>query len=609
MMRIGTRWIVGAAALCGLLIPGADLRAEPYSAIEAANTVDRLITESLAEEGIEPSDPTTDEDFLRRVHLDLTGDIPAPNEIALFGLDPDDNKRVKKIDELLASDGHAEIWAIYWRDVIFSRATEARSRIVQPVFESWMKEQIAAGRGWDEITRDLLTATGNITTDGQTALMFAHTGQPAELAAETSRIFLGVQIQCANCHNHPTDSWNREQFHELAAFFPRVSVRRDPNGTQRDFVIASADNLARRGRQQFDPARVFRTADRDGDGRVTKEEAERLPAAGRFFDRALQAGDKNKDGALTEEEFLAVAQMPMNQPGRGSAEYFMPDLDNPSNRGTLTTPVFFLSGASLDEGADDITRRSTLADAITSPENPWFAKAYINRIWTEMLGEGFVTPVDDMGPERSSIQEPVLDYLAEQFAENGHDIQWLFRVIANTDAYQRAIRDREPGSNITAFASPTATRLRSDQIYNSVRQALGLTSLGGRPPVGRGMGPGPRGGDPARAAFAALFGFDPSTPQEDIVGSIPQALFLMNSPQLAQATSSRGNTVLARILRDFPDDADATAELYLRVLCREPSEAEQNLFDQYLADSEDRGEAYEDLMWTLLNSSEFLSKR
>jgi hypothetical protein len=270
-------------------------------------------------------------------------------------------------------------------------------------------------------------------------------------------------------------------------------------------------------------------------------------------------------------------------------------------------PVFFVDETSFETGMSDLDRREALADLITAPDNEWFSKAFVNRIWAEMTGAGFYTPIDDMGPMRTARHPEVLGFLAGQLAAHDYNVKWLYRTIANTETYQREIRTLEPGSEVETFASASPTRLRFDQVYNALTEVLGVEQMGFG---GRGRFPGGRPGRNAgRAAFSQLFGFDPSTPQEDIVGSIPQALYLMNSPQLSNQVRGVGNTRLAGLLRDFEDDRDALAELYLLVLCREPSEREIDINEEYIDEVGSRTEAFEDIMWSLLNSSEFLSRR
>src|SRR5690606_31116997 len=143
-------------------------------------------------------------------------------------------------------------------------------------------------------------------------------------------------------------------------------------------------------------------------------------------------------------------------------------LNNPAAQGALTQPVFFLTevkGPQLRAGANDLTRRHALADYVTSPTNPWFVRAFVNRIWTELLGKGFYSPVDDMGPERFAIHEPVLELLAQGFIDSGYDLRWVFQSIANTQAYQRQLVPNQTGEFRPAFASATPARLGADQIF------------------------------------------------------------------------------------------------------------------------------------------------
>ncbi|WP_417851156.1 DUF1549 domain-containing protein [Thalassoglobus sp.] len=582
------------------------------SSQETAAEVDRLLTELLQAEGAKIAPVANDEDFLRRVTLDLAGVVPSPKDVTLFGLNAQESKRSQMIDSLLASDDFGTLWGSYWRDVVFSRATEQRARLVQGKFEAWLVEQFNENRPWDEITRALITATGVVQETGETGLIFAHTGQPEELAAEISRIFMGIQMSCANCHDHPTDSWKRVDFHQLAAFLPRITVRREEPNVPTSFAVRSLDSNSRRGRRQFDADRLLEMFDRNRDGALVKNEV-RGPLAERF-DQLLQNLDADKNKKLSKTELSSIGQMANNNPGAGAMEYYMPNLNDPASKGTLTQPVFFVPevrGPELREDADDLTRRHALVDYITSPSNPWFAKAFVNRIWAEMLGEGFYMPIDDMGPERVAMFEEVLDVLAAGFVENDYNVKWVFRTIANTQAYQRSLQLQDEADYVPPFASASPTRLRADQIYQSLGQVLG-TPGGLQESAGRfrQAGMARRGGlDRRKQLFDQTFGVDPSTPKEDILGNVPQGLFMMNSPLLEQMIRGTGDTKLARILQDQPDNQDALSELYLLVLSREPTEKELKINTDYVSGVGDRTEAFEDIMWSLLNSTEFLSKR
>jgi hypothetical protein len=359
-----------------------------------------------------------------------------------------------------------------------------------------------------------------------------------------------------------------------------------------------------RRRQAFDPTFIIRRFDANRDGKVTKDEVKNSQFA-RAFDGVLRRADANNDGALTLAE---LKKLPPNNAQRQSSEYYMPDLANPSSRGKRIDPVFFVSKTESKSGLRDQDRRAELAEVLTAKDNPWFAKALVNRIWGELLGEGFYMPIDDIGPEREASFPDVLNLLSSGFTANDYDLQWLFRTIVNTQAYQRQIRARDASDVSLPFASAAPTRLRSDQLYSALTGVLGLAETGNSRPQrgGGGMYRRPQSG---RGQFAALFGFDPSTPQADITGSVPQALFLMNSPLINNGVRGQGNTRLGRILEKFDDNEDALSELYLLVLSREPSTRESKIAKEYLDEVGNRREAFEDLMWSLLNSSEFLSKR
>jgi hypothetical protein len=613
-MRFSTTCIAALIVGIGTFASAAELSSKASPA-EVATEVDRLVGAELKANEIEPAGISVDEDFLRRVTLDLAGTLPSSRDVTLFGLTPDRTKREQAIDRLLDSDEYAAAWARYWRDVIFVRATNMRAGFANQSFVSWMTDNLSKNKSWADIATEILTATGDVRENGDTALIFAQEGSPEDVAGEVSRIFLGIQMQCANCHDHPWDRWKREEFHELAAFFPRISVRpiREDNRLQSYEVVSvnqSANPRDRFRELKENADRVFRFADRNKDGKLVKTEVGRTPLA-RAFDALLERGDKNKDGGLSLTELKAVEfPMPM-QVGRGSTEHFMADLDDPSSRGEKIEPKFFLTGYTPKSGLADIDRRETFSKYLTSSRNEWFSRAFVNRMWAEMTGEGFYSPIDDMGPDRDAVFPEVLDLLAAQFSSNGYDIRWLMKTIALTQTYQREVRSAEPGTEAIPFASATATRLRGDQLYSSIITVLGNENAAGR---GRGqqMGTGGgmyRGARSPRDQFSQLFGFDPSTPQADITGNIPQALFMMNSPLLGGQINARGFTKLTGLLRRFPDNEDAINELYVMILSRETSDREMKITTEYLAEVGNREEAFEDLMWSLLNSSEFLSKR
>jgi hypothetical protein len=536
--------LVPLSLLCWLVLSGGAAaqddspQAARYSPQQAAALVDATLQEELSV-GSAGTALVDDATFLRRASLDLIGRPPTPQETALFSLDPDPDKRRQLVQRLLADEGFGQNWGRYWRDVIMYRRSDQQALIAMRSLERFLTEQFNSNASWGQIVRTMLTATGDVQENGATGLFMAQNGQRVEVASEVARIFLGIQIQCAQCHDHPTDRWKREQFHELVAFFPRMAVRPVQMEDRRSFEVVSFNGFSRFGRG-------------------------------------------------------------------GGSEHYMPDLNNPQARGTLMTPRFFLTNESLRLGSSDEQRRSTLAQWITSPDNPWFAKAFVNRVWGELLGEGFYMPLDDLGPDRECSAPRTLDLLAGQFAQHDYDVKWLYETVLLTQAYQRESRPRRT-ANETPFAANCPQRLRGDQLLAALRAALDLTdqmaSVGRRGGFGFGFGG-------LAFTFNQTFGFDPSLPREEVTDSIPQALFMMNSPLVqSQIDARRPQSVLGRMLSRTSDDRAVVADLYVRCLNREPTPREMTTCLEYIQQVGNRGEAFEDILWALINSTEFLHRR
>jgi hypothetical protein len=524
-------------------------RADGPSAEQVARQVDTLLAQEVFQADTSLAPRVDDATYLRRVWLDIVGDIPTPEHVTAFLLDPAQDKRERVVRALLANPQYGQNWARYWRDVILSRRLEDRAAIVANPLTVWLTEQFNNNEPWDKIASEFITAKGDVRENGATAIEMAQDGRTEETTAEVSRIFLGIQIQCAQCHDHKTDRWKREQFHELAAFFPRIAVRPVPSPTKRSFEVVASDAL--RGPRRPNPNQ--------------------------------------------------------RQP---EPEHYMPDLYNPEALGKRMQPTFFLTGAKLPFGATDAERRGTLAQWMT--DNPWFATAFVNRLWSELVGEGFYEPIDDIGPERTPSAPKTVELLSKSFAENGYDIKWLFRAVSATEAYQRESRPRREIDG-TPFVANVAQPLRSDQLYNALLTAVDMAEsdepLGRR---NRRPQPQPVYGRNAtqRAAFEAAFGYDPSDPRASVSASIPQALAMMNGTRMNLAIRAVDrDTVLGRLLKDIKENEALVEELYLRTLSREPTEKERVAALEYIETVNSRPTAFEDLFWALLNSSEFSHRR
>ena len=504
------------------------------AAVKVARQLDASLSDELFTDETQIAPRSTDVVFHRRIWLDLVGDIPTPEETIAFVLDPAPDKRSRLIEELIDHPAYGQNWARYWRDVIFFHALDNRSSVAIATLEAELTRQFNENKPWDQIAAQFITTRGDVKQDGSTAIMMAQDARTEETAAEVSRVFLGIQIQCAQCHDHPYDRWNRQQFHELAAFFPRVGVRGVNEVTQRSFEIFANDSASRRSRP--------------------------------------------------------------NNGNRPLAEHFMPNLENPSEPGEKMQPKFFLTGAEVPLGTKDADRRQQLANWLTSDR--WFSTALVNRMWMELVGEGFYEPVDDIGPDRKPTAPATVELLSKKFRKSGYDLKWLVKTICQTEAYQRETRPRR-GLDETPFAANVPQPLRSDQLLNAAYTASGNYErpTKGSSKLNRAFG--------IRRRFAELFGYDPSVAREDVGSSIPQALALMNSPELDQLLRSRDKNSLNSLLKEIKDDELLILELYLRWLCRQPTDEELATALDYCQNTKDRRAAFEDLQWSLFNSAEF----
>jgi len=273
-------------------------------------------------------------------------------------------------------------------------------------------------------------------------------------------------------------------------------------------------------------------------------------------------------------------------------------------------PIAF-SEREVDLGKSDVARRVELADWIVGPENPWFAKAFVNRVWARMMGRGFSEPVDEIGELGDRVLPEVHSALAEHFVATEFDAKDVFRLVAASRSYQREIRDPRETKDRQPFAVVVAGRLRGDEVFDSLEAAIALPNV--TPPQVAATDairfpPPPKS---TRDLVNDAFGFDPSSDKSNVNRTMQQAMLLMNNKQIqAQIDASPGaDTMLARLVAAESDDATAVAKLYQQVLARKPTQKELDIAREHLKSVPDRKTGYEDLLWSMVNSAEFLSRR
>ena len=480
--------------------------------------VDALLAERSDAEGIETAPLASDAEFLRRAYLDLTGRIPRVNEARDFLQDTRPDRRRLLIDSLLERPDHATHLAVTWRQFLLPDSANVQIFGGAGGFEVWLRDNFADNKPYDQMVRELLLAQGNLGGSQSGPLLFytAVQGKPEELAANTSRAFLGVQIQCAQCHDHPFDHWSQRDFWGYAAFFARLSR---PQG-QQQFLTVVADA---------------------------------------------------EDGEVS-----------------------LPDTEE-------VVPPQFLGGEVVFDEAG-MTRRQKLADWFTAPDNPFFAKAAVNRVWAHLFGRGLVDPVDDMGNHNAVSHPELMDELADYFVRSGYDLRGLVRVLANTEAYQRTSASPD-GTEVPAdlFVRMAIKSLTAEQLYDCLEVATCR-----RESAVTQQYSGQRF-DVSRQAFLTKFS-DPAAGPTDYHAGIPQALTLMNGSIMRDAVDLEKSDVLVALRAPFFTDENRVETLFLATLTRLPTDAEREKFLGYVemrSTREEKNQALADILWALLNSAEF----
>ena len=481
--------------------------------------IDRQIQSRLDANGLKRVSAADDAEFLRRVTLDLHGVVPAAEVAARFLESSDAQKRMRLIDELLASPRFGEHFGDVWRGYLISPLA-GEQRLQTERFAGWMAGRFNDNDGWDQIAYDLLTATGKM--EENPAVTYLIEGRypvgVTDLTDLSSRYFLGVRLNCAQCHDHPFVEWKQQDYWGMAAFFAQIQTP---------------------GR----PKVVYRLGVQD-DPKIT----------------------------------LATLQ------------------DADALEGFAPRPPTFLGGEALPASSDEI-HRVALARWVTSPENTYFARAMVNRMWWHFFGRGIVNPVDDMHAGNAPTHPELLDLLSRRFAASGFDLKFLCRSIVNSRTYQQTSRPGEQAeAEAEQFARMSVKVLTAEQLYDSLVTILG--------PPGKTRGIDTRLG--ARYEFTRFFSGDGDPEPTGYGRGIPHALRLMNSPQFAGRNLDSLVSRLAALELPAPEAAEkAIDELFLMILARRPTAAEQQLARDHLNGVDLAPAAYRELAWALLMSSEF----
>jgi hypothetical protein len=489
----------------------------------AAAAIDTQIAAAW-DKDVKPAALADDAEFFRRIHLDLAGRIPSITEIRDFLDDDRPNKRRLWVDRILQADpddpsyrdAYVNHFTNVWRGWLLAQTNQG-AQFRQPALEAWLRQRLKSNAGYDRLVRELLTQPlagnqGNNVEGSASVFYQANEFKPENLAGSTARLFLGVKLECAQCHNHPFDKWTRNQFWQFAGFFTDVT----PPGQQ---------------------------------------------------------GQKEPLGSIKIPTQDKVVQ------------------------------ARFLDGKE-PRWKDKTSTRPTLADWMTADENPYFARATVNRMWNYSFGVSLDEPADGTIEDTPAGHKELCDHLARQFVAHHYDLKFLIRAITSSQAYQRTSAVSHPSQKPPrSFARMPLRGVSPEQLFDSLAVATEYTAAETSNPQGAFFG-GPQS---ARGQFLSKF-----TAQEqktDYQTSILQALYLMNNEFIADRIDLQKNRTLSTLADQRTSTARKIESLFLVALSRKPTSTESTRFVQYVDKGGAAGDAKKalaDVFWVLLNSPEFI---
>ncbi len=530
-VRISPRWLVcGWLSVLCVATAGAEesgARSAGRTAADLAGAIDRQLERNWSEAKTVAAPRADDAEFVRRLYLDLLGRIPRVAEVRRFLDDADPDKRTALIDDLLARPAATAHLAENLRAALMPQTRVNPSLYhLGASFEDWLRPRLARGDGYDRIVRDLVTVplgeqteAGGLTAAaadrfGAVAWYQIHDLKPENLVAASTRLMLGVRMECAQCHNHPFDKWTKDEFWQTAAFFSRIDLHE---------------------KATFD---------------ATVPVSIRVPQE----DRKVEA------------RIL------------GSPE-----------------PTSRIEG----------DPRIRYAAWLVADDNPFFARATVNRVWGLLFGRGIVHPVDDFRIDNPATHPELLEELTRAFVASGYDLKFLIRSIVLSQAYQRSSATTDPSQqDPVRYARMVERPFTAEQLWDSLTTATGTR-------------------DPVPLAHRGLVGLPAKSPRTEFLTaflgesraespqiSILHSLKLLHGEYVDRMTSPKTSPVIVALAdAPFLSRDEKVETLYLAVFARRPTAEEFSTIGAFLDAPERRADAARglgDVLWALLNSPEFL---
>jgi hypothetical protein len=513
----------GAYAATTIIVMG-DRSGFAWSNPPTHNFIDQHVYNKLQRVKILPSDLCTDEEFIRRVYLDLTGLPPTTGQVREFVADatPTQQKRDALVDRLVGSPEYVTHWTNKWSDLLqVNRKFLGEEGAI--TLRNWIEQQVAANTPYDQFARDVLTASGS-NLENPPAAYYKTLREPEATMENTTHLFLAIRFNCNKCHDHPFERWTQDQYYHLSAYFAQVGLKED----------------------------------------------------------AAFAGQKIGGSAVEGAKPLVEVVF---DKGAGDVTHL--------RTGQTAAPSFPFEHPDAPPG--EASRREQLAHWLTSKENPYFAKTYVNRLWGYLFGRGIIEPIDDVRAGNPPTNPELLAALTEEFIKSNFDVQHILRTICKSRTYQHSLATNQWNEDDTInYSHCIPRRLTAEMLYDAIYAATGA-----RPNL-PGVPAGFRAAQLPDAGVAVPFLDDFGRPVREsacecersdgiVLGPIMK---LINGPSVAEALADP-NSELTRLVAQQQDDRKLIEEVFLRFLARKPTEAELQLGVEAMQAA---GEGHDDLV-------------
>jgi hypothetical protein len=519
-----------------VLRPYSDKTGKNFPQLAATTKIDEHVLAKLSKIGAVPSAVCSDEEFLRRASLDITGTLPSSNEVRAFLSDSSPDKRARKVEELLGTPAYAARWTTMLCDITgnndaqLNNITAARGKASQEWYD-WIYKRVAENMAYDELMEGIILAVSRKPGESyydycvRASKMYGKTptesfaeqpgltyfwgrqnfDQPEERAIGFAYAFMGIRIQCAQCHKHPFDEWTQEDFTQFQAFFDRVRFGK----------TAPTSSPEMRQQDQADLKKIL--ADVGLGEKKTGADRKKLE-------------DMAKEGAIVPASDLGILGATKTVDKKGKKEG-----KQVAGKGTKVARLL-KSEELINVGAIDDPRKPVM-EWLRDPANKLFARAFVNRVWAQYFHRGIVEPTDDLSLANPPSNEPLLDYLANGFAESGYDMKWLHRTIVSSDTYQRSWRPTDTNSlDERNFSRAVPRRLPAEVAVDAVKCATSGSSvnlamreqLDGRMMIYPGTGNRNSGGPYALSVFGRSLRENNCDCERSSEPSLLQTLYLRN---------------------------------------------------------------------------------